>query len=363
MVADLSAGVLWAYLQDLEVKWMHWSWMSTRNVHDVKWETGELEWTWLSMNELWQLVYGHMSTLQVPPFLQLLSGEQETPYIEAVFAHKDPLGHAHSLWWSSADVNTVVLFIPGNPGLAKFYTPFLSTLHAHTRKHNVAILAHSLLGHAPLVKTKGNCGLSAQVQGTMEAISSIKTTYPSAKLVLVGHSAFKNVPDEVHSLFLLFPTISNIGESPNGRRLQWAFRPPAPYVISKLSYILRLLPLSLVSAVYSHWPREQINVLLDLLNSPSSIFTCLSMAHEEMNTIRRLETEVLAANKEKLHFYFADHDNWVGKEKEIILRCFDGDPDSVKIVHGRHGIPHAFCINHGEELGKVCANWISRILN
>jgi len=69
------------------------------------------------------------------------------------------------------------------------------------------------------------------------------------------------------------------------------------------------------------------------------------MAHEEMNAIRDLEADVLNAYKNKLHFYFAEHDDWVGQEKDVILRCFHGDASSVKVIHGHHGIPHAFCIS------------------
>ncbi|THV06014.1 alpha/beta-hydrolase [Dendrothele bispora CBS 962.96] len=312
-----------------------------------------------------------MSSFRLPPFLQPISKTDKpaSPYIETFFEHESPLGHAHCLWWpsQSGDPETVVLFVPGNPGLAKFYVPFLSALHSHPKIQNVAILAQSLLGHTASVFSGGESGLLAQVQSVIEAISAVKESYASARIVLIGHSvgawislqAFKQRVEDVESLFLLFPTISQIGRSPNGRRLQWAFQPPFPSIISKLSFLLRLLPSAFLSLVFSDWPQEQVQVLQELLDSPRSILSCLSMAHEEMNTIRQLEVDILVEHKDRFHFYFADHDDWVGEEKNTILRCFEDDSHSVKIIHGRHGVPHAFCINHGEELAEQCVDWMS----
>lgn len=113
-----------------------------------------------------------------------------------------------------------------------------------------------------------------------------------------------------------------------------------------------------------------------LLSSPSTIYAALSMAHEEIRDIKTLDEELLRKHKHRLHFYFADDDDWVGKHKDVILRVFQDEPDAIKVVHGHQDIPHAFCISelgqditydilahpftpdHGENVAHQCYEWL-----
>jgi hypothetical protein len=75
------------------------------------------------------------------------------------------------------------------------------------------------------------------------------------------------------------------------------------------------------------------------------------MAHEEMLTIKDLDAALLDKYKEKVYVYLADKDDWVGlANKDAILRALSPveaeHHGSVKIVHGREDIPHAFCISN-----------------
>lgn len=98
-------------------------------------------------------------------------------------------------------------------------------------------------------------------------------------------------------------------------------------------------------------------VLQSLLRSPSSIKACLSMAHEEMQTIMAPDASLLSEQSGKLWFYYADKDNWVGKEKDVIVRLL-GEAAKVRVVHCQHGIPHAFCILHGDLIAEQVAVWM-----
>jgi dienelactone hydrolase len=77
------------------------------------------------------------------------------------------------------------------------------------------------------------------------------------------------------------------------------------------------------------------------------------MANEEMQRIGSLDDgpysdgQLLKENKAKIWFYFAEKDDWVGKEREAILRIMqDGtNEEQVKVVHGEDGVPHSFCIS------------------
>lgn len=69
------------------------------------------------------------------------------------------------------------------------------------------------------------------------------------------------------------------------------------------------------------------------------------MAHEEMSQVRELDTALLSEYKDRIWFYYAEHDDWVGEQREVVLRTFNADSDSVRVVRGHRDIPHAFCIS------------------
>lgn len=80
------------------------------------------------------------------------------------------------------------------------------------------------------------------------------------------------------------------------------------------------------------------------------------MAHEEMLTIRDPDLELLSKHHEQIVLYFAEKDDWVSDEKDRILRA----GVEFQVFHGQQ--PHAFCINHGEEVAAHCASWLQSSL-
>lgn len=96
-----------------------------------------------------------------------------------------------------------------------------------------------------------------------------------------------------------------------------------------------------------------------------------------MKTIRDVDATLLQEHKHRLHMFFVEEDHWVGEQKDAILRVFDADPGSVKVIHGHADIPHNFCtseclcqrsgsklsrphrdLDHGETLAEQCFEWL-----
>lgn len=134
--------------------------------------------------------------MALPDFLRPLRElSQSAAYTHAVFQHSDPLGSAHAIWWPAEQVqaSTVILFVPGNPGLCSFYTEFLSEIHAKS-DGNLAIMAHAHLGHTPEVidqdvfKNLKSIALDSQVKSAVEALDAIKLVLKPTHVVLIGHS-------------------------------------------------------------------------------------------------------------------------------------------------------------------------------
>ena len=135
------------------------------------------------------------------------------------------------------------------------------------------------------------------------------------------------------------------------------YRPPS--IISWLSIATRSFPRLVLETLFPQWPKEQLLVLRRLLNSPDTIRAALTMAHDEMRTIRDLEGELLQSHAKKIHAYYGVEDNWVLERdrEEVVGILFPQDPDSIKILRCKQGIPHAFCINHGRQMARQCAAW------
>lgn len=133
----------------------------------------------------------------LPPFLRKIDPPSLDGgvYTEAIFTHSDGLGSAHSIWWHPTvplAESTIILFVPGNPGLVGFYTEYLSELHS--RSPGIAILAHSHLAHTPktidqsVFADPSSVGLAAQLKSAIEAFDAVKQTLQPKNIVLIGHS-------------------------------------------------------------------------------------------------------------------------------------------------------------------------------
>lgn len=321
----------------------------------------------------------------LPSFLSPLPAELKhsgSSAINAVFHHNSPLADVHAQWWPpkqydhdlSPDV--VFLFIPGNPGLVEFYTPFLESVYQDDASNKLAILAQAHVGHTPLPPRDGGqgptgYGLTIQIESAIQAFDAVRAAFPSARVVATGHSVgayivtqlLKARKDEVSAAFLLFPTISHIAATPNGQRLKYIFKPVPRRIISSCGYMAKLLPDSVLAFIYREWPASQVAVLKDFISSPSCIAAALEMASDEMEVIRDLDLEILEACRNKLYFYYASHDDWVGTERDEVIKSLHPHEAAIplEVVHGDQGIPHAFCINHGEPLASQCVQWLSSL--
>ncbi|KAG8725743.1 hypothetical protein FRC12_024072 [Ceratobasidium sp. 428] len=248
---------------------------------------------------------------------------------------------------------------------------------------NFTIFARGHIGHAPRLLpgngTTWSIGLDSQVASTIELYDSIRDTYgPNSKIVLAGHSVGAWIitqvmharPNTVAAAFLLFPTVSNIASTPNGRKLSWLFHRPIPSLISTFSRLLAFPPLSLIPHALPYLPHfhslppSQFAVIKSLITSPHVAYSTLTMAHDEMNTIGSLGSApstvqaTCERERSKLYACFAAKDEWVGKEVESVRKMLDENKVEVR----DDDVPHAFCINHSALIAKTCAAWLREIL-
>ncbi|CAE6494616.1 unnamed protein product [Rhizoctonia solani] len=317
------------------------------------------------------------------------------------------IGIADAEWWpplpkdGNATPDALLLFIPGNPGLVEFYTEFLEHLHHTFNKSGTqlailvrghvghapslstenAILVRGHVGHAPSLSTENGAwtvGLDSQVTSVIELYDSARDFYgPNTKIILAGHSVGSWIvtqvmharPNTASGALLLFPTVSNIASTPNGRKLSWLFRRPIPTIVSNLSRLLTFPPFSLVPYTLSYWskfgdyPPDQLSVIKSLVTSPHVVYSALTMAHDEMQTIGSLgsapSTVQATCERERSYIYacFAAKDEWVGDEVSSVKAMLDDH----RVIVRDDDVPHAFCIGHSIPVAETCVEWVREI--
>ena len=101
------------------------------------------------------------------------------------------------------------------------------------------------------------------------------------------------------------------------------------------------------------------------------------MADDEMRTVLELDVSFLHEFSDKLWFYYAERDHWVGEQREVVLRVLRGTPAEVRVGYGHSDIPHDFSISeqslnfprvevfdtfrwldHSAEVASQCVKWM-----
>ncbi|POY73738.1 hypothetical protein BMF94_3276 [Rhodotorula taiwanensis] len=287
----------------------------------------------------------------------------------------------------------VLLFVTGNPGLVSYYRHCLSTLRdtlPADLKNQTVVHAIGHLGHTPGMtsaerrgfRPNGQATLEDQVADKVAYVDELNETYrfgePDApKLVLLGHSigawiclqVLKERPTLVSSVHALFPTISHMAETPNGRSLSplfssWSLR-PVFYSTSFLSYLPTGLTARLVSLLTGQ-SGSGAQVTTELVSSPETVLAALVMARHELATVTSLDEALLQQYGDRVWIYWAQEngDGWVSeeavKEIETCLEKSWGEKGRKRRERCREGMPHSFVLNedHSTSLARKCASWI-----
>lgn len=129
---------------------------------------------------------------------------------------------------------TLILIIPGNPGIIEFYEKFAKDLNAETE---LDVLGISHTGHLYDEKVKNwqPLNLLTQINHKIEYIEKYLSD-EDVNIILIGHSIGcyiilevlnymnKDLKKKVKKAFLLMPTIERMHESPNGKLLTFFYK-------------------------------------------------------------------------------------------------------------------------------------------
>ncbi|KFY04586.1 hypothetical protein V491_09304, partial [Pseudogymnoascus sp. VKM F-3775] len=116
---------------------------------------------------------------------------------------------------------------------------------------------------------------------------------------------------------------------------------------------------------------EAAKVTSEFLRSKEGVRRALQLAGEEMVGIAEdvwgeevwgTDLEEGEGKPTRLMLYFGRNDHFVDEEKRDALMAKRGGKGGVRFEIDEAGIPHAFCLNHSEEIAEKVAPWVGEMV-
>jgi len=261
----------------------------------------------------------------------------------------------------------LVLVVPGNPGVARFYAPFAEHLfRLGAGRWSVAVASHA--GHAPAhpPPEDGHFSLDAQIRHKLDFLDTLP---PHQTIHLVGHSIGAWIALAVldrlaeskrgRAVFIC-PTLERMAETPNGQRLSPLFGRyrrlglGAARLIHGLPGRERLLRRVLLAKTPAEEKGTMLRAALDL--SPPAINNVLGMADEEMRDVVALPEDLLRTHGPRLCLWYAPEDPWnlPGMAEAVAARGL-----GAEVVVGPSSLRHSFVLFGSREEAEFTAGRLS----
>jgi len=269
------------------------------------------------------------------------------------------------------------VIVPGNPGCIKFYDKFAAAVGEAT---GVSVKGASHTGHAKIPSSDHehpgleDCGLEAQIRHKVEFLRQ-EVLDAFERVVLIGHSIgcymilhlmdllTEEERSKIAKCILLFPTIENMRETPNGRKLtplltyaRWAF----PFAAYSVSY----LPDPLLNYTISFFVRKSEDssvqeIVKKNLLTPEVANSVSFLGLEEMLQVTERDDSLVSRHASKLIIYYGKTDRWCTSDMHEQVSKIHGDRAKVHLCD--RGIEHAFVLGQSAETAEIVVGWAGEI--
>ncbi|KAI9485218.1 MAG: hypothetical protein EXX96DRAFT_544299 [Benjaminiella poitrasii] len=282
------------------------------------------------------------------------------------------------LWPSISPANknkTILLFIPGNPGLVEYYTSFLQGIYKTVNYHSFEIIGvshkgHSINYHESNKGDKRLYSLEDQIKHKVDCLDVlIKENEPDTKFILMGHSigsyiaaaVLKSRPNHgISRVITLFPTLREIAITPNGVNITRIVNAISASVFGFAGALISSLapPVrQLLVKVLTGQEGDGLQVTAHQLLRSSVLKNTVTMARFEMETVKALDHDFYTKHLDKFIMYYSANDKWAPRDHyDYMMEHFP----KGNIHLCSENIPHAFCLEPkhvGYMVNKV-SSWI-----
>ncbi|KAJ3359214.1 hypothetical protein HDU91_004983 [Kappamyces sp. JEL0680] len=247
---------------------------------------------------------------------------------------------------SKEDTKLVLLMLPGNPGIPKFYDIFLDYIHG--------ALEHVDIWCPSYVEMHLSC--DELVEQLLVFFDTLIQQYPSGtNFAIAAHSlgAYltvrimeKRPQAPVVKIISLFPSLQQMASTPRGLQVAPITLALPRFLISLFAFALSAIPVvftkNLAMFITGH-PEPIIDALVDHLFKMKNARAVLYLASWEMNDIRELDVATIRRHQHIWLMYFGKGDGWCPEEhvRDIRSRL------EVESYLCEEGHDHAFVTQNG----------------
>lgn len=280
----------------------------------------------------------------------------------------------------------VVLVLPGNPGVAQFYGPFMLALRAALGP-SVGLLCCGYAGHSLSTPVNGGpFSVHDQVEVVATTAARVLAAHPDAALHLVGHSIGAHIAltvadrlpqSNVATVAGLFPTVHRIADSPAARWLWPLLLPVVRHCVAAAGALLGCLPSQLrARAVRCCKPQladdgaREFDGVIARMASYRVLLNVLHMAHTEFAAVGDVDRGLARRHAHHLVLYYGVVDKWVPPEhRDVLQEVLDAPLRPAAAAEGTRfprvvmdgtGAPHAYVLTHSAAVGAAVAQLLRR---
>jgi pimeloyl-ACP methyl ester carboxylesterase len=256
---------------------------------------------------------------------RILLSDSSSLSIAMGYSCKSIGGHDTEILKIPSEGSRVMLFIPGNPGIARYYERFLERI-CSMLDDAPTVYCCSYPGHTPATpKLEKPLSLEQQVHHKLAVFDYIRQLHPYKQLILAGHSlgAFMAVeilkrrsPDMIAKVIVLFPTLHSIGTTPNGKFMKRLSHPTSRFLVGGIASTLNaVVPRTLIEWIVARATRHSGDMLVattDLIVHLTGRHA-LALAHDEMHLIGEMDqhtVDTLRTHSGKIAMYYGTIDGW-----------------------------------------------------
>ncbi|ESL11933.1 hypothetical protein TRSC58_00308 [Trypanosoma rangeli SC58] len=251
------------------------------------------------------------------------------------------------------------ILFPGNPGVVQLYERFVELMSVR----RLDVLVMGFAGHSVVDQNNGRVfDLQDQVETADHFLHAIFTPYTlkwyGRHIYVGGHSigafvALQMLPrfSSIKRCFSLCGVLSNVQDSPNGKRLFFLGSNMMLYSMVSYCLVLVFLMPRVLFAVLLRWyaptVRPSLRRLMTRHLNQNILWNCFGMARQEFHQVRALDKPLLRAVEDRMVFFYVTSDKWATPQHASEVRDLcKGNAGFVMEMDA--DVPHAWCLNHNE---------------
>ncbi|XP_029657861.1 lipid droplet-associated hydrolase-like [Octopus sinensis] len=265
--------------------------------------------------------------------------------------------------------NLMFLVIPGNPGVVGYYEKFMATLYQKSNQ-KIPVWGISHTGHVSRPSEGSHNGVYSLQDQIEHKLAFLHHHIPkNVSLILIGHSIGcymilnmlkKTSHNNILRCFFLFPTIERMSSSPQGKVVT-PFLKLFRWILLLFVYFMSFLPLKSKQRILCWYFKDEVKYPRCIYASSLNLFdvSCvnnmISMASQEMDMVKELDSCTISKNLHKICFYYGRKDRWCP-----LNYCDDMKKHFPKanIRVCQEGFEHAFVITDSERMADITWEWM-----